>query len=180
MRGDLFINWKPLPVERRRVVNIEIGPDSSGKSVPSRAIIVRSVQPARNASAAGPLFASSPIRRRPLRHDASFLLYPACASESAPPSELFRNQRPARAKAAAQERVSSRSPRAASPSWLLGHGLPRGEAQPGSAQATTLPGLVSGEPMDFTRRPWVPGFPQAPAPDDQDWLMQLLAPRRGR
>jgi hypothetical protein len=46
-------------------------------------------------------------------------------------------------------------------------------------QAPTPLGLVSGEPMDLSFRPWIPGLPQTPV-FDEDWLMRLLSLRRGR
>ena len=42
-------------------------------------------------------------------------------------------------------------------------------------------GLFSGKPMPtYPVPPSVFGFPEPGAPDDNDWLLQLLAPRRGR
>jgi hypothetical protein len=46
--------------------------------------------------------------------------------------------------------------------------------------ATRLPGLVSGEPMEHLLPPSIFGLPEKGAPDDEDWLMQLLAPRGRR
>jgi len=48
-------------------------------------------------------------------------------------------------------------------------------------QATRLPGLVSGEPMpSYPVLPPIFGFPETGAPRDDDWLLQLLAPRGRR
>lgn len=61
----------------------------------------------------------------------------------------------------------------------FGNGAPGSTTETEPEQATTLPGLVSGKPMDHSLKPWMPGFPHTLAPEDEDWLMQLLAPRRG-
>lgn len=60
--------------------------------------------------------------------------------------------------------------------------VPLDTFQPGrSQQRAPLVGLVSGEPMpSYPVRPPIFGFPQAPAAFDEDWLMQLLAPRGRR
>jgi len=58
------------------------------------------------------------------------------------------------------------------------YGPPRDNV--GLQQATRLPGLVSGKPIDHLLPPSIFGLPEAPAPGDEDWLLQLLAPRRGR
>ena len=48
-------------------------------------------------------------------------------------------------------------------------------------QGAPLPGLVSDKPMSFYPvQPPIFGFPEQGARDDEDWLLQLLAPRRGR
>jgi len=48
-------------------------------------------------------------------------------------------------------------------------------------QGVPLRGLVSGKPMSFYPvQPPIFGFPEQGARDDEDWLLQLLAPRRGR
>lgn len=53
----------------------------------------------------------------------------------------------------------------------------RGSSQP----EMPLVGLVSGKPMSFYPvQPPIFGFPEPGTPDDEDWLMRLLAPRRGR
>lgn len=50
----------------------------------------------------------------------------------------------------------------------------RGSSQP----ELPLLGLVSGKPMSFYPvPPPIFGFPEQAAPNDEDWLMQLLAPR---
>ncbi len=67
-----------------------------------------------------------------------------------------------------------------SPDERFGGWLQRHSSGLEPAQPTTLPGLVSGKPMDYLLPPSVFGFPQTPARDDEDWLLQLLAPRRGR
>jgi hypothetical protein len=42
-------------------------------------------------------------------------------------------------------------------------------------------GIFSGKPMpNYPVPPPIFGFPEPGAPDDEDWLLQLLAPRRGR
>jgi len=42
-------------------------------------------------------------------------------------------------------------------------------------------GIFSGKPMpNYPIPPPIFGFPESGAPDDEDWLLQLLAPRRGR
>jgi len=49
-----------------------------------------------------------------------------------------------------------------------------------SAPGMPLVGLVSGKPMSFHPvQPPLFGFPEPGARDDEDWLLQLLAPRRG-
>jgi len=53
----------------------------------------------------------------------------------------------------------------------------RDSPQPGMP----LVGLVSGKPMSFYPvQPPIFRFPEPGARDDEDWLLQLLAPRRGR
>ncbi len=53
----------------------------------------------------------------------------------------------------------------------------RGPSQP----ELPLLGLVSGKPMSFYPvQPPIFGFPEPATPNDEDWLMQLLAPRGRR
>jgi len=47
-------------------------------------------------------------------------------------------------------------------------------------QGRRLPGLVSGKPMDHLLLASIFGLPEPGAPEDEDWLLRLLAPRRGR
>ena len=48
-------------------------------------------------------------------------------------------------------------------------------------QGAPLPGLVSGKPMSFYPvQPPIFVLPEPGARGDEDWLLQLLAPRRGR
>jgi hypothetical protein len=58
----------------------------------------------------------------------------------------------------------------------------RGTVQPDMPQqAAPLVGLVSGQPMSFyPARPPIFGLPKQAASGDEDWLLQLLAPRGRR
>jgi hypothetical protein len=71
------------------------------------------------------------------------------------------------------------SDRPSASNTLFGNRLRHGTTEIESEPATTLPGLVSGRPMDYSLPSSILGCSETPAPGNEDWLLQLLMPRRG-
>ena len=120
--------------------------------------------PGSGASSAMPArYLSGRITARP---DAAPFDAGAVAAPLVPSDEIFPRGRPA----SFDDRIGN---------WMVSPSVtvPR---DPSRLGASTLPGLVSGKPMDYSLLPSIFGLQEATRPDDEDWLLQLLAPRCGR